>query len=286
MTSSRRFACLLSALCAAASLAVAAGPPTDADPGAWRLVWQDEFEDPAGTPPDASRWTHEIGDGSANGIPGWGNEELEYYTDSSQNAATDGRGNLAITAREAHGSRSCYYGPCRYTSARLSSRHKADFTYGRIEARIQVPAGAGLWPAFWSLGTNIGDVGWPQSGEIDIMEFVGRAPNEVFGTIHGPGYSGGSGVTGKYAFAEPVAGKFHIFAVEWQADRIDWYVDGIRYHTATPANVAPRPWVFNHAFFLVMNLAVGGQFGGAVDPKLVFPCTMLIDYVRVYRRVP
>jgi beta-glucanase (GH16 family) len=255
----------------------------DPGPGAWRLVWSDEFNGMAGRRPDARNWTHEIGDGTANGIPGWGNSELEYYTDDAQNAATDGNGNLAITARQSDGSLSCYYGPCQFTSARLVSQHKAEFAYGRIEARVKVPAGAGLWPAFWSLGTNIGDVGWPQTGEIDIMEFVGRVPDEIFGTIHGPGYSGGASFGGTHDFGAPVSDAFHTFAIEWQPDRIDWFVDGILYHSATPANVAPNQWVFNHPFFLIMNLAVGGNFGGPVDPNVVFPRTMLVDYVRVYQ---
>jgi beta-glucanase (GH16 family) len=255
----------------------------DSGPDSWRLVWSDEFNGRAGRPPNTSNWTHEIGDGTANGIPGWGNNELEYYTNDVQNASTDGRGHLAITARRSDGSLSCYYGPCEITSARLVSQYKAEFAYGRIEARVKVPAGAGLWPAFWSLGTNIGDVGWPQTGEIDIMEFVGRVPNEIFGTIHGPGYSGGASFGGRHDFGVPVSDGFHKFAIEWQPNRIDWYVDGILYHSATPANVAPNQWVFNHPFFLIMNLAVGGNFGGPLDPNVVFPKSMLVDYVRVFQ---
>jgi beta-glucanase (GH16 family) len=255
----------------------------DAGPDSWRLMWSDEFNGPAGRRPSSRNWTHELGDGTANGIPGWGNDELEYYTDDPQNAATNGRGHLAITARQSDGALSCYYGPCQFTSARLVSQHKAEFAYGRIETRIKVPAGAGLWPAFWSLGTNIGDVGWPQTGEIDIMEFVGRVPNEIFGTIHGPGYSGGASFGGTHDFGAPVSNSFHTFAIEWQPNRIDWYVDGILYHSATPASVAPNQWVFNHPFFLILNLAVGGNFGGPVDPNLVFPRAMLVDYVRVYQ---
>jgi len=255
----------------------------DAGPNSWRLVWSDEFNGPAGKRPGSRNWTHEIGDGTANGIPGWGNNELEYYTDSAQNAATNGRGQLAITARPSDGSLTCYYGPCQFTSARLVSQYKAEFAYGRIETRVKVPAGAGLWPAFWSLGTNIGDVGWPQTGEIDIMEFVGRVPNEIFGTIHGPGYSGGASFGGTHDFGVPVSDSFHTFAIEWQPDRIEWFVDGILYHTATPAHVAPNQWVFNHPFYLIMNLAVGGNFGGPVDPNVAFPKSMLVDYVRVYQ---
>lgn len=255
----------------------------DPGPSRWRLAWNDEFSgrDPRG--PDPDHWTPEIGDGTAQGIPGWGNNELEYYTDSPANAQTDGQGHLAISAHRADGSFNCYYGPCEYTSARLISRHKVEVGPGRIEARVHVPAGAGLWPAFWALGANIGDVGWPQSGEIDILEHVGRDPNRIFGTVHGPGYSGGGGITGIHDLGVPVADGYHVFAIEWQRDEIQWTVDGVPYHRVTRADLAGRPWVFDKPFFLILNLAVGGFLGGPVDPGLTFPRTMLIDYVRVYR---
>lgn len=256
----------------------------DPGPTGWSLVWSDEFNDPAGTPPNPDNWGYEIGDGTINGIPGWGNAELQYYTNSTDNVATDGNGNLVITAREADGSLSCYYGPCAYTSARLISANRAEFAYGRIESRILVPDGdAGLWPAFWSLGTDIGQVGWPQTGEIDIMEYVSRIPDEIFGTIHGPGYSGGAAFGNTYTFPGGVSGSYHTFAIEWQPDRIEWYVDGILYHTATPADVAPNAWVFNDPVFLLFNLAIGGNFGGTVSDTLTFPQQMAIDYVRVYQ---
>lgn len=255
------------------------------DPGTsgWSLAWSDEFDTPAGTAPDPDTWGFEIGDGTANGIPGWGNDELQYYTDSTDNAATDGAGNLVITARASDGSLQCYYGPCDYTSARLLSANKAEFAYGRIESRIQVPSGQdGLWPAFWSLGTDIGRVGWPQTGEIDIMEYVSRIPDEVFGTIHGPGYSGGSSF-GSIQNIPDLAAEYHTYAIEWTPDRIEWFVDDIRYHTATPADVAPNQWVFNDPVYLLLNMAIGGNFGGAVSPDLTFPQEMKVDYVRVYQ---
>jgi len=255
----------------------------DPGPAGWTLSWSDEFNGPAGQRPSARQWTPEIGDGTANGIPGWGNQELEYYTGEAANVATDGAGHLAITARQADGSLQCYYGPCQYTSARVISQHKVEFGYGRVEARLKVPPGAGLWPAFWSLGSTIGEVGWPQTGEIDITEFVGRLPNEIFGTIHGPGYSGGASFGGTYDFGTGVFNGFHTVAIEWQPGRIDWYVDGVRYHSATPADVAPGQWVFDHPFFLLLNLAVGGNFGGPVGSDTPFPATLLVDYVRVYR---
>jgi beta-glucanase (GH16 family) len=257
----------------------------DPGPAGWELVWADEFDDPAGTAPDPARWGYEIGDGTVNGIPGWGNAELQYYTDSVDDVATDGRGNLVITAREGDGSLKCFYGPCRYRSARLVSAQRAEFAYGRIESRILMPDGAaGLWPAFWSLGTDIGRVGWPRSGEIDLVEYVSRSPFEVFGTIHGPGYSGAASFGDTFVtFPERISEAYRTFAVEWQPDRIEWFIDGVSYHTATPADVAPSDWVFNNPVFLVLNMAVGGYFGGPVSPDTTFPQSLTVDYVRVYQ---
>jgi beta-glucanase (GH16 family) len=250
----------------------------------WPLVWSDEFDAPAGTPPDPTVWTHEIGDGTVIGKPGWGNDELQYYTDSTDNVAHDGEGNLVITTREVtDGSGpTCYYGPCRYTSARLVTQDKLETAYGRIEARVKVPVGEGLWPAFWTLGDDIVENPWPQAGEIDIMEHVGREPFRVFGTIHGPGYSGGQSYGGDYIFDVPVAEEFHEYAVEWRPEEIVWEVDGIRYHEAVPADVAPNEWVFEHPFFLLLNTAVGGNFGGTVG-EVDFPQTTTVDYVRIYQ---
>ena len=255
----------------------------DAGAASWKLVWSDEFNAPAGPKPDPRNWTHEIGDGTANGIPGWGNEELEYYTDDAQNAATNGAGQLAITARQSDGSLSCYYGPCQIhlRAPRLAAQ-------GGVRVRPhrsahQVPSGAGLWPAFWSLGTNIADVGWPQTGEIDIMEVVGRVPNEVFGTIHGPGYSGGASFGGTHHFDVPVATTSTRSRSSGGRAASTGTSTGSVYHSATPADVAPNQWVFDHPFFLILNLAVGGNFGGPVAPTRAFPQSMLVDYIRVYR---
>jgi beta-glucanase (GH16 family) len=256
----------------------------DPGPDGWVPVWSDEFSEPEGTPPNPENWTHEIGDVTPDGKNGWGNEERQYYTDDPANAATDGNGNLVITLREADGSLECYYGTCEYTSARLLSWHKTEFTYGRIESRLQVPDGeAGLWPAFWSLGTDIDRNPWPGAGEIDFMEYVSRLPTEIFGTIHGPGYSGGASFGNLYDFGEPVYNDFHTFTVEWEPNEIRWYVDDILYHTATPADVAPNPWVFDKPFFMLLNFAIGGNFGGTISPDLVFPQEYLIDYVRLYQ---
>lgn len=256
----------------------------DPGPSGWSLAWSDEFNEPAGTQPDPETWSFEIGDVGPSGSNGWGNEERQYYTDDAANAATDGNGNLVLTLREADGSLECYYGSCEYTSARLITKDKAEFAYGRIESRLLVPDGGdGLWPAFWSLGTDIDLVSWPQTGEIDFMEYVSRLPNEIFGTIHGPGYAGGASYGNVYDFGGPVSDEYHTFAVEWQPDLIEWYVDGILYHTATPADVSPNPWVFNDPVFLLLNLAIGGNFGGAIDPALELPQEYKVDYVRVYQ---
>ncbi len=255
----------------------------DPGPAGWNLVWSEEFNEPVGTPPNPEFWTYELGDVTPDGKNGWGNEELQYYTDDPANAATDGQGNMVLTVREDDGSRECYYGACEYTSARLISWRKAEFAYGRIESRILVPQGGGIWPAFWSLGTDIDLVAWPQTGEIDFMEFVGRLPNEIFGTIHGPGYAGGQSYGNIYTFDEPVYNDYHTFTVEWEPDLIKWYVDGILYHTATPEDVAPNEWVFNDPVFLLLNVAIGGNFGGAVDPNIQLPQSMAVDYIRVYQ---
>ena len=256
-----------------------------ADPGkeGWVMRWSEEFNEPAGTLPNPDIWTPEIGDGTANGIPGWGNNERQTYTGDPENGSTDGDGNLVITVREADGSLSCYYGTCEYTSARLITLDKVDFAYGRLEARVKVAEGVGLWPAFWTLGTDIVSVSWPQVGEIDIIEFVGREPNEIFGTIHGPGYSSSQSFSGEYIFNEPVYNDFHTFAVEWEENVIRWYVDDVLYHTATPADVSPDEWVFNdNEQFLILNMAIGGTFGGQIDPDIQLPASMLVDYVRYY----
>jgi len=255
----------------------------DPGPAGWNLVWSDEFDGEAGEPPNPANWSYELGDVNPGGSNGWGNEELQYYTDDTQNVATDGNGNLVITIDQADPSLECYYGPCEYESGRLISQNKAEFAYGRIESRILVPEGGdGLWPAFWSLGTDIARNPWPGAGEIDFMEYVSRLPNEIFGTIHGPGYSGGGSFGGIYDFGLPVADNYHTFTVEWEPNRISWYVDGILYHEAEPADV-PGPWVFEKPFFLLLNLAIGGNFGGSVDPGLVLPQDYIIDYVRVYQ---
>jgi beta-glucanase (GH16 family) len=258
------------------------------DPPKWKLVWKDEFNTAAGTAPNGKIWGTEVGDGTANGIAGWGNDELEYYTAGGANASTDGQGNLVITAAQADGSLLCYYGSCRYTSARLLTKNRFEVAYGRVEARVMVPTGAGLWPAFWMLGANIDQVGWPVSGEIDIMEYVGRMPNQIFGTLHGPGYSGGESYGKSVDLGKPVADAFHTYAAEWQPDKFTWLFDGQPYFTATPGDafLQGKQWVYNHPFYLLLNVAVGGNFGGAVGADTAFPARTLVDYVRLYQAKP
>ena len=177
----------------------------------WKLEWFDGFSGPAGSVADPARW------GADTGGNGWGNSELEYYTSGNANASLDGHGSLALVARPDAAHHSCWYGPCTYTSARLTTQKKFAVKYGRIEARIKVPAGSGVWPAFWMLGADIGTNPWPGSGEIDVMENVGRTPSTVYGSLHGPGYSGANDPTASYTLAhdEPFSARFHTFAVEW-----------------------------------------------------------------------
>ena len=242
--------------------------------GAWQLVWSDEFAQADGSSPSSSKWNYETGTGSG----GWGNNELEYYTSRTNNARIEG-GQLVIEARQES------YGGSSYTSARLLTKGKWSWTYGRIEARIKIPRGQGIWPAFWMLGANIDSAKWPTCGEIDIMENIGREPTIVHGTIHGPGYSGGNGIGGPYSLpgGAAFADDFHLYAVEWTTNQIKWFVDGQQFFTVTPANLpGGTTWVFTQPEFLLLNVAVGGNWPGNPDGTTTFPQRMTVDYVRVY----
>jgi beta-glucanase (GH16 family) len=269
--SRRSIFCL--ALAAVATLAAVDEPaPPKADVGITATTFADEFNLPAGTPVDGNKWNLETGDNVNN-------HERQYYTNSTSNAVHDGQGNLVITARrENPGNYQCWYGRCEYTSARLNTAGKFTQTYGTFEARIKMSRGQGMWPAFWMLGTG---GGWPDAGEIDIMENVGFEPNTVHGTIHGPGYSGSGGIGAGYSIGSPFADGFHTFRVEWSPNRIVWKVDGNTYQTRTPADLGGRQWVFDHPFFLILNVAVGGYWPGDPDGSTPFPNTLTIDYVRV-----
>ena len=244
----------------------------------WRLKWKDEFDGPTGSTIDSSKWSFDIGGN------GWGNNELETYTSRTANAHLEG-GSLVIKALH-----ETFTGPDKitrnYTSARLLTKNKFSQVYGRFEARIRVPYGQGIWPAFWMLGDNIATVHWPTCGEIDIMENIGKEPSIVHGTFHGPGYSGGKGVSAAFTLTggRKFADDFHVFAVEWEPNVMRFYVDGNLYKTRTPADLpAGTSWVFDHPFFIILNVAVGGGWPGNPDATTVLPQQMLVDYVRVYQ---
>ena len=252
--------------------------PSPVPSGDWRLVWGDEFSTADGSAPDGSRWVHDLGGG------GWGNNELQTYTDRRENSVIrDGMLVIRAVRERFTGSD----GIARdYTSARLKTLGRFTQTYGRFEARMRLPRGQGLWPAFWMLGEDIGTVGWPACGEIDIMENIGREPLLVHGTLHGPGYSGAQGIGASCPSpsGRPFADGFHVFAVEWEPQTIQWTVDGVVYQTRTPADLRGAGWVFEHPFFLLINVAVGGHWPGNPDPTTTFPQELLVDWVRVHAR--
>ncbi len=226
------------------------------------LVWQDEFDTPGA--PDPGKWGYDLGAG------GWGNNELQYYTNRLENASVSG-GTLKIVAKAEAFSGS------NYTSARLLSRGKFSFKYGKLEFRAKMPSGGGTWPALWMLGDNISTAGWPACGEIDVMEHLGNQPNKIYGTLHYPGRSGGS-ADGNTIMITNAMTAFHTYTVEWSSISIKISVDGTVYHTVTNTTALP----FNQNFFLIMNIAMGGNFGGTVDPAFSTG-TMEVDYVRVYQ---
>ena len=271
---------LFYAILAGSLSASAQTSPSNSASSLWTLVWSDEFNGPNGSAVEASKWVYDTGG------DGWGNKELEYYTSRPQNSYQQD-GNLVIKVLQEKYSGAD--GVARnYTSARLKTLGKFAQTCGRFEARIKIPRGQGIWPAFWMLGDDVEIApGWPKSGEIDIMENIGKEPALVHGTIHGPGYSGEHGIGAPYSLAsgKPFADDFHIYAVEWEPKAIRFYVDDQLYATRTPADLPPgTKWVYDHPFFLLLNVAVGGEWPGSPDASSVFPQEMLVDYVRAYRR--
>ena len=252
---------------------------SDKDRSGWTLAWSDEFNQPDGSAPDPAKWKIETGGN------GWGNKELEYYTARPENLRVK-NGKLEMVALK-----HIYTGPDGvtrdYTSARLNTSGKFAQAYGRFEARIKIPYGQGIWPAFWLLGNDIETIGWPGGGEIDITENIGREPATVHGTIHGPGYSGAKGIGSPYSLPSGrFADNFHVFAVEWEPQQIRFYVDDHLYATRTPADLpAGTKWVYDHPFFVILDLAVGGEWPGNPDTTTRLPQKMLVDYVRVYKKL-
>jgi beta-glucanase (GH16 family) len=272
--------CLFAALSAALVASAAIGPAQADSSSAAQAdatTFSDTFDGAAGSAVNSSKWTLETGDNVNN-------HEREYYTSGTNNAALDGQGHLVITAKKENPANyQCWYGTCQYTSARMNTSGKFSAQYGHVEARMKIPRGQGMWPAFWMLGTDIGSVGWPNSGEIDVMENVGFEPSTIHGTIHGPGYSGANGIGAGYTLANGAAfaDAFHTFAVDWAPNSIKWSVDGVVYETRTPADVGSNAWAFNKPFFLILNLAVGGDWPGDPNSATAFPAQLVVDSVSV-----
>jgi beta-glucanase (GH16 family) len=247
-------------------------------------VWSDEFDGAAGEPIDGTKWNYETTDGCSVGICGWGNNEKEYYTDERDNIALNGAGQLTIVARRAPAGLTCYYGPCRYTSAKITTRGKMLASPGRVEARIKLPAGQGLWPAFWMLGHGNPVTPWPDCGELDIMENKGSQNATTSSALHGPGYSGNTPFAHAHNLPSGnVSDAFHTFAVEWDSLHAEFFVDDSSHYRITRSDVQRfGKSVLDQPFFVILNLAVGGHFDGDPRSDAILPATMLVDYVRVY----
>lgn len=240
----------------------------------WQLVWSDDFDGAAGQAIDAAKWNYEVGTGDN----GWGNQELQYYTEGTNNVALDGNGNLALTAKRET------FGGAPFTSARITTKGLFEQAYGRFEARMKTPYGPGMWPAFWLLGGNIDQVSWPQCGEIDVMELRGQIPNKIAGSVHGPGYSGGNAVSSDFELENGrFDAEYHVFAIEWGVDFIDYFVDDFLYQRITPDDVDGE-WVYDQPFYMILNLAVGGNYVGFPTSQTPFPQTIEVDYIRVYQQ--
>lgn len=243
-------------------------PTPEWERSGWTLIWQDEFE---ASELDSEKWVAEIGG------HGWGNNEYQFYTDRPENIRLED-GNLVIEARKE------FFIRRHYTSGRIKTQGLFSFTYGRVEARMKLPYGQGIWPAFWMLGDNIDEVPWPLSGEIDIMEHIGKEPRRIYGTVHGPGYSGSGGIGHFTTLPEnSLQEEFHTFAIEWDPGEIRWFVDDEEFFKLTSDQVN-NEWVYDHPFFILINLAVGGYWPGYPDESTVFPQFLTVDYVRVYQR--
>ena len=233
------------------------------------LVWEENFD---GDSLDTDIWNFELGDGCDLGICGWGNQELQRYTDSNHSLSD---GILTINIEKDN----------FYTSTRITTKGKKEFQYGKVEARMKLPQGDGLWPAFWMLGNDIDDAGWPDCGEIDIMEYVGRMPGIVHHSLHTRSSHGATINTKKVIVANPEE-EFHIYGMEWSSKAIDFYVDGELEYTYAPGTTNNDYWPFDKPFYFLLNAAVGGGFGGPVTTDEIFPQQFQIDYIKVYQRQP
>lgn len=276
----RHFSATALFLLLAVSASNAQSQPSTAHLPKWQLTWSDEFNGPNGSSPDPAKWSFDLGG------KGFGNNELETYTSRPANARQQD-GNLIITARQEDLTGTDGI-PRHYTSARILTKGNFTQAYGRFEASIQLPTGKGIWPAFWLLGDNIGSVGWPKSGEIDIIENIGD-PATIYSTLHGPGYSGAKGISAKFPLpnGQSVTNAFHLYAVEWAPNDIKFFFDDHLIAERTPADLPPgTTWVYDHPFFIILNLAVGGAWPGNPDTTTTFPQQMRVNYVRVYNRTP
>jgi beta-glucanase (GH16 family) len=276
----RRLTCAVATLAALAwpATAVAGSSSGEQLSSAHRhLIWADNFTARPGAAPNPAHWSFDTGGG------GWGNEELEYYTARRRNAHLDGHGHLQITAQAEPFTGSDGVG-ADYTSARLQTLHAFQFEYGLVQARIEVPAGQGLLPTFWMLGANAYHPGgWPACGEIDAMEVLGSDPTVLKGTLHGPWPWAPHGIGGMTRVSRALSSGFHVYAVEWTPQRISFLLDGAVYDTIGQSDLPPgAPWPFQHPFFLLLNLSVGGVAAGAPGPLTRFPAKMRVDWVRVW----
>lgn len=282
----KTLACSVALAVSCASPGIAPAPQPTIVRGEWELAWSDEFDGPAGSGVDTTKWRYDTADGCQMGICGWGNQEKQFYSSAADNLALDGGGRLRIVARPAPPGLSCYYGACRYTSGKITTRGKFSAAPGLVEARLKVPAGQGLWPAFWMLGASYPATPWPRCGELDIMEFRGSRPATISSAIHGPGYSGNTPfVRARSLTPRNFSDDFHTFGVVWDSARVQFFVDDTLHYSVTRAEVERRgAWVFDQPFFAILNLAVGGAFDGDPVSDAILPATLLVDYVRVYRR--
>ena len=228
-----------------------------------KAIWADEFN--VDGAPDATKWAYDLGTGDW----GWGNNEAQYYTNRADNVKVL-NGKLIITPIKES------YQGSNYTSARIKTQGKFSFKYGKVEIKAKLPVGGGTWPALWMLGNNITTASWPACGEIDIMEHVGNTQNKIYGTLHYPNFSGGNAVS-KTINISNASTEFHIYSLDWRADAIRFYVDGTLFHTFTNTSSLP----FNQNFFLIINCAMGGNFGGAINPNFT-SSTFEVDYIRVF----